>query len=472
MLTSKGLETFSFGGFKFEFKIKKSFIGELNILLLVLEKIISSYMSNYNTYHTGVKTCFALGLHEQLLPQNFINEIPSSTSHSWKKERPDKYLGADYFSQIEEGLDDTKLFLDKRLVLGRKAFLQIGRLYIILITLIGKDNFKKLIKNNRNIFVDFIENLDDDFPIIKIDLLRFLMIKKQQYAFWLSDRKFSCSKSLIGQCFKRRPKQISDKEIIILKKYLNNTKFKTWCIRSIWGKALRDGAVSMAESTWYKYTRKLGYSEARKPEKKPRKKGSFNATSPNETWHMDISQYKTLDNGIFYIYTVVDNFSRKIISWDISKKKCSKIRTETVRQAIKNEFAINLDNQSLDLIVDGGSENNNKTIAEFIKNCHVNINKKIALKDVTFSNSVVEGPYKIMKTYYFRTKEILSTTIYEELKFFIEDYNYNRPCHKHKIYTPNEIHLNPELANIKIILDKSNQQRLQENRNYCCKISA
>ena len=159
MLTSKGLETFSFGGFKFEFKIKKSFIGELNILSLVLEKIISSYMSNYNTYHTGVKTCFALGLHEQLLPQNFINEIPSSTSHSWKKERPDKYLGADYFSQIEEGLDDTKLFLDKRLVLGRKAFLQIGRLYIILITLIGKDNFKKLIKNNRNIFVDFIENL-------------------------------------------------------------------------------------------------------------------------------------------------------------------------------------------------------------------------------------------------------------------------------------------------------------------------
>jgi hypothetical protein len=169
---------------------------------------------------------------------------------------------------------------------------------------------------------------------------------------------------------------------------------------------------------------------------------------------------------------VVDNFSRKIIAWDISTKKCSKIRTDTVKRAIKNEFDITIGNQSLDLIADGGTENNNKTIHEFIKNCEVTINKKIALKDVTFSNSIVEGPYKIMKSYYFRTKEILSTTIYEELKFFIEDYNNNRPCNKHKIYTPNEVHQNPELANIKIVLDKSNQQRLEDNRNYCCKLSA
>lgn len=85
-----------------------------------------------------------------------------------------------------------------------------------------------------------------------------------------------------------------------------------------------------------------------------------------------------------------------------------------------HEFDVDLKDQNLELIVDGGSENNNKTIAEFIKNCHVNISKKIALKDVTFSNSIVEEPYKIMKSYYFRSKEILSTTIYQELKFLLK----------------------------------------------------
>lgn len=429
-------------------------------------------MKKYKKYHTDIKTCYALGIQNEILPEKFLKEIPGSTSHYWKSENSEKYIGSEFSKGIHDNLDDTKIFLDQRLYLSRKAFIQLGRLYITLVTVLGKENIQKLIKSNRNIFVDILENLSEDFPFAKKDLLRFLMITKRQYAFWLSDRKFACNKSLIGQCFKRKPKQISNKEVIILKKYMNNSRFKTWCIRSIWGKTIRDGVVSMAESTWYKYARKLGYSQTRKPEKKKRKKGSFNATKPNETWHMDISQYKTLDNVVFYIYTVVDNFSRKILAWDISRKKCSKIRTETLKQAVRNEFDITINNQTLQLITDGGSENHNQTISEFIKNCHVHIDKKIALKDVTFSNSIVEEPYKIMKSYYFRSKEILSTTIYQELKFFIEDYNNNRPCYKHKIYTPNEVHQNPELANIKIVLNKSNQQRLEENRNYCCRLSA
>ncbi len=429
-------------------------------------------MQKYQKYHTYIKTCYALGIQNEVLPQRFIKEIPGSTSHYWKQENPEKYIGGEFSKSIQNNLEDTKVLLDSRLYFSRKAFIQFTRIYIALITLLGKENIRKVIKANRNVFVTLIENLSEDFPIAKKDILRFLMISKRQYSFWLSDRKFACNTSLVGHCFKRRPKQISNREIFILKKYMNMSKQKTWCIRSIWGKAIRDGVVSMAESTWYKYARKLGYSEARKPKKKPRKKGSYNAKRPNETWHMDISQYKTLDNITFYIYTVVDNFSRKILSWDISTKKCSKIRMETVKQAIKNEFDVDLKDQHLELIVDGGSENNNKTVAEFIKNCHVNISKKIALKDVTFSNSIVEGPYKIMKSYYFRSKEILSTTIYQELKFFIEDYNNNRPCYKHKIYTPNEVHNNPELANFKLVLENSNQQRLEENRNFCCKISA
>ncbi len=84
----------------------------------------------------------------------------------------------------------------------------------------------------------------------------------------------------------------------------------------------------------------------------------------------------------------------------------------------------------------------------------------------------MEGLNKIMKSYYFRSKEILSTTICEELKFFIEDYNNNQPCHKYKIYTPEEIHKNPQLANIKIVVEKSNQKLLEENRNYCCTLSS
>lgn len=428
-------------------------------------------MQNYKKYHTDIKVCYALGIQKEVLPEKFTKEIPNSTSHYWKNKNPEKYVGAEFASGIQESLDDTKVFLDKRLYFSRKAFIRLGRLYITLITLIGTDNIKKLIKSNRNVFVDLLESLSEDFPIEKRSLLRFLQISTRQYQSWLSDRKFACHKSLIGQCFKRRPLQISPSEIETLKKYMNNANYKIWCIRSVWGKAVRNGAVSMAESTWYKYAKELGFSAKRKLPKKPRKKGSFNASCPNETWHADISQYKTFDNVIFYIYTVVDNFSRKIISWDISAEKSAKIRTQTIKRAVENEFDVYLENQKVDLIVDGGSENNNKTIHQFIQGCQVKIDKKIALKDVTFSNSIVEGPYKIMKSYYFRSKQILSTTIYQELAFFIANYNNEKPCDKHKIYTPNEVHQNPELASVKLVLDKSNKKRLEENRNFCCKLA-
>src|SRR3954465_7766042 len=119
-----------------------------------------------------VKTCFALGLQEQLLPQPFIQSIPNSTLHYWKNDNPNKYLGSDYTSHIQAGLDDTLIFLDRRLAFSRKAFVQFGKLYLTIITLIGKENFTKLIKANRNTIVNLLENLPDNFPIAKKDLCR------------------------------------------------------------------------------------------------------------------------------------------------------------------------------------------------------------------------------------------------------------------------------------------------------------
>lgn len=174
--------------------------------------------------------------------------------------------------------------------------------------------------------------------------------------------------------------------------------------------------------------------------------------------------------SISAISPVVDNFSRKIVSHRVSRKLSGRIRVKSLRQAIKNEFDVEIKDQSLDLIVDGGSENNNSTVAEFIKSCAVSIQKKIALKDVTFSNSIVEGPYKIMKSYYFRKKDIYASDLKDEVDFFVFDYNYNKPCHKHRYFTPHEVHLEPDILDSIPHLSKCNQARLEANRNYCCKL--
>tara|TARA_R110002072_G_scaffold298710_1_gene473037 strand:- start:49052 stop:49615 length:564 start_codon:yes stop_codon:yes gene_type:complete len=183
---------------------------------------------------------------------------------------------------------------------------------------------------------------------------------------------------------------------------------------------------------------------------------------------MDVTYYKTIDNIQYYIYTIVDNFSRKIIAYDVSKKLSGNIRLESLKRAIENEFKITIGNPNIDLIVDGGSDNNNQTIHEFIKNQHVKINKKTALKDVRFSNSIIEGTYRILKSKYFQDRPILSTSIHQEVDFFVNDYNNLRPHYEHKIYTPNEIFRTPSLKQIKPILEKSYKTRLKANQLTSC----
>jgi hypothetical protein len=121
------------------------------------------------------------------------------------------------------------------------------------------------------------------------------------------------------------------------------------------------------------------------------------------------------------------------------------------------------------LIVDGGSENNNHTIDEFIKNQQVTIHKKVALKDVRFSNSVVEGSYKILKSKYFKDRPILSSNLEREVDFFVYDYNGVRPHSQHKIYTPNQIHKNQHLKNIKPRLKEAFSTRISDNQKTSCK---
>ncbi|MFT3920065.1 hypothetical protein [Cloacibacterium sp.] len=67
----------------------------------------------------------------------------------------------------------------------------------------------------------------------------------------------------------------------------------------------------------------------------------------------------------------------------------------------------------------------------------------------------------MMKTYYLK-QGIPEDKFIEELKFSIEDINTRRPHYAHLIYTPDEVHQNPELK----FLEKVNQNRIAENKSF------
>lgn len=244
-----------------------------------------------------------------------------------------------------------------------------------------------------------------------------------------------------------------------MKNLLKEKKYLLWLSTSVRGRR-------------YHYAKLLGLGLKRKKLYQKRKRISVRAEKPNEIWHMDVTRYKASDNKMMYIYSLMDDFSRKVLAWDVSEKLSGAIRLESLRRAVDEQFLqkkdLKIDIQSLDLIVDGGSENNNITIHEFINDCKIGIHKKIALKDILFSNSLIEGNNRILKQTYLKNVELSSIELEPYINKSINEYNGVKPHYFHKMYTPDEIYETPELKETKIFFEKLNKERITSNKSFVC----
>ena len=117
---------------------------------------------------------------------------------------------------------------------------------------------------------------------------------------------------------------------------------------------------------------------------------------------MDITIFRPSDHTRFYIYLVINNFSRAILSWKASLQNSSEIALENLKKACYKYDLLKSDTQ---LIVDDGTENKG-SINEFLALPEVQLNKQIAQIDIRQSNSMIEAANKRLKYDYLFTKEL------------------------------------------------------------------
>ena len=87
------------------------------------------------------------------------------------------------------------------------------------------------------------------------------------------------------------------------------------------------GEYVASESSFYRILHEANEQHHRGRSQKPRKstppKG-FCATGPNQVWTWDITWLPTSIRGMFfYLYMIVDVFSRKIVGWEVFDRECS-----------------------------------------------------------------------------------------------------------------------------------------------------
>jgi hypothetical protein len=328
--------------------------------------------------------------------------IPPSTKAYWKNFDKGRILGLDNDLLSEDKLHIIRSFLQsKKLFAAAKALFLVYSAYQKI--LLSLPDHKSILRKHKELIIDTVQKIA---PVIgKARTLKCFNISLKTFISW----SFPCSSSPFRLCRRSHPAQLSASEIKKMTAFISEERFRFWSLKSIYYQALKEAVVFMGLSTWYRYCNALSL---KKPVfKKLKNKMGLRSSVPGQILHTDVSLYRTADNTRVYIYLVIDNFSRAILSWKASLSLSAVQCLDTCKDALKKVTGV-----PEFILSDDGTENGKLKEA---------LEHKIAQKDITFSNSMVEAVFKHLKYFYlYPITPANFTEFLRSLERAIEDYNH------------------------------------------------
>ncbi len=102
-----------------------------------------------------------------------------------------------------------------------------------------------------------------------------------------------------------------------------------------------EGIYIASESTFYRVLKTANQQHHRGRSKvalhraKPK---TFEAREPNQVWCWDITYMPSQVRGLYwYLYAIIDIYSRKIVAWEVYDRECSHLASELVGRAVLRE---------------------------------------------------------------------------------------------------------------------------------------
>jgi putative transposase len=411
------------------------------------------------SYSTFTKYCYQKGT----IPKDLQKSIPRSTRYSWSK-------------QTVSGIDDTPLIAFEKeslelaeIITAKQKTVKLCSTLEIVINVYRKiiadaKHKKQLLFENKKLILELVDSLKDEIGILKI--CEYLSISTCQYYAWKNN--VDCNASLLKLCRKKFSNQLEDKEIAILKSFMENKAFDLLSRKTIYYKILRDSTASFSLTCFYKYCKLLGYGKRKRYDKCKKNKKGFKATRVWEILHTDITQVKTKDGKTSYLSFVEDNFSKNILLGRATEKPDSTFLKENIKTVIQQ---YDLSYTPIQLVVDGGAENKG-ALDEYLKASTNLITKIVARLEDDFANNMVEAFHKKFKTEFLRNYMFENhADLVAALQPLIIEYN-NQYHGSLYGYSPKEVLEGaiPNKDKFKEELANARANRLAANRTFnCCK---
>jgi hypothetical protein len=198
------------------------------------------------------------------------------------------------------------------------------------------------------------------------DCLETIGLSAARYHSWLK-RQVKCLLPDQSTCPRLSPTKITNRETEVIKELVTAKEYSHFSINSLAMYACRHRLVVASASAWYRIVREF---DLRRPGIRiypPKPKIGVRASEPNEIWHLDMSVFRLLDGTRVYIQAVIDNASRYVLAWKISRNFGGVNTKALIESALDVANSIGKKLEKPNLFVDSGVENLNEEVNSLIK---------------------------------------------------------------------------------------------------------
>jgi putative transposase len=313
--------------------------------------------------------------------------VPRSTAASWIRRGQRPVVSAQVLALDQLELQAEVLALERRI----KFLLAIIRLAFLLVRLSGFRLDTKHLPDGatKRSILDAVVHATKAIPLAVA--LRVLRLSSARYHDWRK-RPPDCALDDRSSCPHTSPTQVTAKELSDMRDMVVSQDYRHLSIFSLALRAQRIGKIFLSPSTWGRLIRERGWLRPRHRVYPAKTKEGIRATKPNEFWQIDVTVIKLLDGTRTYLHAVIDNFSRRILSWKLFLHLEPQTTCQIVIEAAKN---LPKNGDGATVIADSGVENVNDEVDNLLGLGQ--LHRILAQVEVSYSNSMIEALWRSLK---------------------------------------------------------------------------
>jgi len=235
------------------------------------------------------------------------------------------------------------------------------------------------------------------------------------------------------------PRSLPTEEIDRALGHLHEPRFIDFSPRTIVPVLLDEGTYIACVRTFYRLLAKFGETKERRDQLRHERHAvpRLHATAPNRVWSWDITKLRGPCSGVvYYLYVVIDIFSRYVVGWTLADREDSDIAKELFEESAKRH---GIPRDQLKVHADRGSSMRSLTLAETY--AQLAIEPSFSRPRVSNDNPFSEAQFKTLK--YMPSFPDRFGSIKDARTFLVEFFAWYNGHHRHSgiaFVTPADVH--------------------------------